>query len=291
LPKAQINGFTLHYQQMGTGADVVMIHGLFSNLAFWYFGIMANLAGRHRVTAYDLRGHGYSDVPASGYTSADMAADLGALLDQLGIERAHLVAHSFGGSVALQYSLQHPERILSLTLADVWVPSLQSEPLAWNSATWREAAVKAAHQDAARAGDLPENLPRVAYDSYDDWLRLQDSSAGGGFDAWVEGALQKQWNSDSRVAERWFQLVRTTSAVEEMRSSSDLARERIGTVTCPTLAIFGEYSGCLETLRGLEKYLPACRTVMVPGVGHLHPLLRPKIFLEHVTQFIGSATT
>ena len=126
MPKAAINGFDVHYQQMGQGADVVLLHGLFASLAFWYFSVMPGLAKSFRVTAYDLRGHGYTDIPNAGYTSSDMANDLHALLDHLQIERAHLVGHSFGGAVALQYTLIHPERVHSLTLADAWVPGLQA---------------------------------------------------------------------------------------------------------------------------------------------------------------------
>jgi pimeloyl-ACP methyl ester carboxylesterase len=285
VPKIQVNGLALHCQQMGEGGDTVMIHGLFASLAFWYLSVMPGLAGRGRVTAYDLRGHGYSDVPESGYTSLDMANDLGGLLDQLGIERAHVIAHSFGGSVALQYALLRPDRVLSLTLADVWVASLQPEPLAWNSAPWQAAAA-----NAARLDDRADAMPKVARDAYDEWLRLQGETAAGGFDAWVESALFSQWNSDSRVAKRWFQLVRTTSAVEEMRAVAGLTADRLHTIACPTLAMFGEHSGCLRTLRGLEEHLPACRTVMVPGAGHLHPLVRSDVFLYHVTRFIGGLT-
>ena len=199
MPKTRVNDVELHYQQMGDGEDVVMIHGLFASLAFWYLSVMPAFAGRHRVTAYDLRGHGYSEVSASRYTSADMAEDLDGLLDQLGIARAHVIGHSFGGAVALQYALLRPERALSLTLADVWIPSLQAEPLTWNSEPWRERAVK-----AAGLGDRPDDLPKVANDAYDEWLRLQNETAAGGFDAWVESALMTQWNRDSRVARRWF---------------------------------------------------------------------------------------
>jgi pimeloyl-ACP methyl ester carboxylesterase len=285
VPKLQVNDVALHYQQMGEGSDVVMVHGLFASLAFWYLSVMPGLAGRHRVTAYDLRGHGYSDVPQSGYTSADMAADLAGLLDQLGISRAHLIGHSFGGAVALQYALLQPDRTLSVTLADAWLPSLQPEPLTWSSGPWREAAL-----NAARLGDRSNALPKVARDAYDEWQRLQNHTAAGGFDAWVESALLTQWNSDSRVAKRWFELVRTTSAPEDMRAAAGLTADRIQMVACPTLAMFGEFSGCLETLRGLEEHLPTCRTVMVPGVGHLHPLARPDMLLHHATEFIQSVT-
>ena len=283
MPKIMVNGLAMHCQQMGDGADAVMIHGLFASLAFWYLSVMPALAMRCRVTAYDLRGHGYSDVPDSGYNSADMATDLGGLLDQLGIERAHLVAHSFGGSVALQYALSCPNRVLSLTLADVWVPSLQPEPLTWDSARWRESAVQAAH-----SSDRPDTMPKVARDAYDEWLRLQGETAVGGLDAWVESALLSQWNSDSRVAQRWFHLVRATSAVQDMRAVAGLTADRLQSIACPTLAMFGEHSGCLPTLRGLEANLPACTTVMIPGVGHLHPLVRPDLFVHHASEFIGN---
>lgn len=287
MSRIQVNGVEIHCQQMGEGgSDAVMIHGLFASLAFWYLSVMPGLAGRCRVTAYDLRGHGYSDVTESGYTSADMAGDLSGLLEQLGIKRAHLVAHSFGGSVALQYALLHPDRVLSLTLADVWLPSLQPHPLEWNSASWREAAMNVADLD-----DRPDAVPKVANGAYEEWLRLQSQTALSGFDAWVESSLFIQWNSDSRVAKRWFQLVRTTSAVEEMRAVAGLTADRLQTLDCPTLAIFGEHSGCLQTLHGLQKHLPSCQTVMVPGAGHLHPLVRPGVFLHHVTEFIGNVSS
>jgi pimeloyl-ACP methyl ester carboxylesterase len=260
-----------------------MIHGLFASLAFWYMSVMPALAMRFRVTAYDLRGHGYSDVPDSGYSSADMATDLAGLLDQLGIERAHLVAHSFGGSVALQFALLWPDRALSLTLADVWVPSLQPEPLTWDSARWRETAVQAVH-----SSDRSDAMPKVARDAYEEWLRLQSDTAVGGLDAWVESALLSQWNSDSRVAQRWFHLVRATSAVQDMRAVAGLTADRLQSIACPVLAMFGEHSGCLPTLQGLEANLPACSTVMIPGVGHLHPLVRPDLFVHHTGEFIGN---
>ena len=57
MPKTRVKDVEFHYQQMGNGEDVVMIHGLFASLAFWYLSVMPALASRHRVTAYDLRGH------------------------------------------------------------------------------------------------------------------------------------------------------------------------------------------------------------------------------------------
>ena len=63
MPKACVNGVSLHYQQSGQGPDLVLIHGLAANLAFWFLRIVPALNKRHRVTVYDMRGHGKSGTP------------------------------------------------------------------------------------------------------------------------------------------------------------------------------------------------------------------------------------
>ncbi len=86
---------------------------------------MGTLARSFRVTAYDLRGHGYSEVPPSGYTSADQAGDTLAIMDALGIERAMLVGHSFGGVIAMHAAVLYPDRIEAVVLSDPCFPALR----------------------------------------------------------------------------------------------------------------------------------------------------------------------
>jgi pimeloyl-ACP methyl ester carboxylesterase len=282
VPKAEINGLTVHYQQRGQGPDLVMIHGLFSNLAFWYLSVMPELARDFRVTVYDLRGHGYSDMPPHGYTSGDMAIDLHALLERLGIERTHIVGHSFGGAVALHHTAIHPERVLSLTMADARVPCLQPALPPRSARRWR-----VRHARLRQAGiEVPEDLPRVVYSFFEELARLPSWGEGKGFDLAGATALLGGWNGNSRAARRWFQLVRTTSAPADLADVSGLTVDRIRQVAQPTLAIFGQYSGCLTTLRGLEEHLPNCRRVIVHGVGHFHPVLKPETFVQKLRQFI-----
>jgi pimeloyl-ACP methyl ester carboxylesterase len=120
----------------GPQEEVVMIHGLAANLGFWYAAATQGFTRFGRVTMYDMLGHGHSQMAASGYSPGQLADHLGELLDCLQLDRVHLVAHSFGGMVALAFALRQPERVKSLILADVRVwqaepPSWQGVPPAW----------------------------------------------------------------------------------------------------------------------------------------------------------------
>src|SRR5688572_7791222 len=109
MSKVRLNGVTIHYRRIpAEGADLVLVHGLATSLTFWYTRIVPLFARDHCVTVYDLRGHGHSEMPSSGYTTADMAEDLHELLQHLDVRQAHLVGHSYGGAVALHYAILHP---------------------------------------------------------------------------------------------------------------------------------------------------------------------------------------
>lgn len=282
MPRATLNGITLHYQQAGEGPDLVMVHGLLANLAFWYLSVLAELSRAFRVTVYDLRGHGYSEMPPSGYTPAALAGDLGALLDHLQVQRAHVVGHSFGGSVALHFAAEHPQRVSSLVLADARVPGLQPPLAARGAPPWRRRRAR-----LRRIGvDVPADLPRAAYPFVEELARLQrglarEKKSG----SWPAAMLTGGWNSRSRLAQRWTQLVRGTTAPRDFHDASGLSAEHLERIARPSLAIYGEHSDCLPTLHGLQRHLPDCRAVIVPGAGHFHPILKPGVFVREVREF------
>ena len=112
-----VAGAKVHYRQTGSGPDVILLHGASGNLREWEFGIRAALDGRYRVTAFDRPGHGYSDPIAKNDHLDANAAHLRASVAQLGIKDFILVGHSYGGSVALAWSLQAPPAGLVLISA------------------------------------------------------------------------------------------------------------------------------------------------------------------------------
>ena len=97
-------------------APVVLLAGsLGSSLQMWEPQVPA-LAGRFRVVRYDTRGHGLSPVPAGPYALDDLVDDVVALLDRLGVERAHVVGLSLGGMTAMRLAAREPHRVDRLAL-------------------------------------------------------------------------------------------------------------------------------------------------------------------------------
>src|SRR5262245_3676071 len=103
MPKVKVGDVNLHYLTVGRGPDIVMLHGFLGNLAVWHLAIAPALRPHFRITTVDLRGHGYSDVTPSGYTTSSLARDLEGLLDELDIAKPMLVGHSFGADVCLHF--------------------------------------------------------------------------------------------------------------------------------------------------------------------------------------------
>ena len=112
-----VNGARVHYKTSGSGPDIVLIHGASGNLREWEFGLRSALEARFTVTAFDRPGHGYSDALAGGDHLAAQAEHLRAACAALGIRTPVLVGHSYGGSVALAWSLQEKPPALLLISA------------------------------------------------------------------------------------------------------------------------------------------------------------------------------
>ena len=118
MERVKSNGISLAVRDRGgRGPAIFAIHGLTSNHTVW--DPLADMLGdRHRLVAYDLRGRGDSDKPATGYHLASHAGDLRGLLDHYGLERAIIMGHSLGAQIAVRFATLHPERVAKLVLFD-----------------------------------------------------------------------------------------------------------------------------------------------------------------------------
>jgi len=115
----RVNNIQLHYlDHSGENGPLVLMPGLTANAHSFDGLIAAGLSPALRVLALDLRGRGLSDKPTSGYSMADHAADVLALLDAMDIKRVVLGGHSFGGLLTLYMAARYPDRVRKLVVID-----------------------------------------------------------------------------------------------------------------------------------------------------------------------------
>jgi pimeloyl-ACP methyl ester carboxylesterase len=267
LPKANVNGITFHYQQSGKGPDVILIHGLTGDLSHWYFRFIPSLSKRYRVTAYDLRGHGLSDISSTGYNSSRMAEDLNALMDHLGIDEAFLVGHSYGGVIAMAFAAEWPQKTRGITIYDTGFPALRRLRDMKDWADWDKWG-----QQLSRYGITPD----IDFDNLEPIIeRFLNIPLPFG--------LRK---GRKRKNPRLHRLVKETTAIKEFQEVADLTEERLLSVSNPVLAIYGTSSPVAEVGEYLAENLKNCRLEYAENERHLFVLKNPEVFLSLVEKFL-----
>src|SRR5262245_59660765 len=118
MTKAACNGIEINYKLEGEGDEtVVLVNGLADDLETWVLQMDDLIGAGFRVLRFDNRGVGSSDAPPGPYTTAQLAEDTNALVDELGMTDFHLVGVSMGGMIAQEYAIAHGGDLRSLTLA------------------------------------------------------------------------------------------------------------------------------------------------------------------------------
>src|SRR6478672_9228562 len=116
MPRLALAGTELNYERAGEGEPLLLIQGMTANLLAWGRPFSSLLEESFDVISFDNRGMGLSSPVREEFSIAEMAADTAALLDELGVERAHVLGISMGGMIAQELALAHPERLRSLTI-------------------------------------------------------------------------------------------------------------------------------------------------------------------------------
>ena len=276
----------IHYQAAGNGETIVFIHGLGANLAFWFMSVGRQLARDYKIVTYDLRGHGKSGMPKSGYRLPHMTDDLQALLDKLEVDKAHVVGHSFGARVALAHTIQNPDRVETLSIADTQARCLQDQVRLRDWDYWPKWRIQLEEQGHR---NLPGDDELITFQLLEYFNQLSPAFTQGGLAARRRAAPSlRHRDMGRRGARRWQKLMETTAAQREFAQEDPLSVERIGDIKVPTLAVYGEYSHCLKTCWRLKELIDDCRVSIVPEVGHFHPAIKPRRFARTLKAFIRS---
>ena len=250
----------LHFTDSGgSGEAVLLAHAIGCDHRMWE-ALVPRLAGRFRVVALDFRGHGRSPVTPRPYTLELLADDACALLDKLGIARAHWVGLSMGGMVGQAFALRHPGRIARLVIA--------------NSTASYGADGKAMWQARAKAvqeGGLASIREAVAGRYFSEAFRKREPAY---VDALMDRFLQTP-------AEGYLGCC---DAIGNLDYADDLVR-----IKAKTLVIAGEAdAGTPPAMsQAIASSIPGGRLAVIPSAAHLSAAEAPGEFARLVEEFLA----
>ena len=245
---ADVNGLHLYYELHGAGTPLVLVHGGLLTIDINFAELIPTLAQRHQVIAVELQGHGRTADIQREITPANSAADVVALLDHLGIDRAHVLGHSMGAAVALELAVNHPTRVRSVVPVsgsvrpDGMHPDL-SDPSKFATSTRMPTAADFAEFSAAyqRLSPHPEHFEEFM------------------------GTL--------------------SSSQADLQGWSD---EQLAGITAPVLIVLGDHDFVtLEHAALMKELIPGSQLAVLPGTTHMQATRRPHLLLPLLHDFLN----
>jgi pimeloyl-ACP methyl ester carboxylesterase len=232
---------------------VVFIHGLgLDSLSSFYYTLANPVAhAGAEVILYDLRGHGLSECPPTGYRVSDSVADLAAILDGLGAAGpVHLVGHSYGGAIALGFAVAYPERVASMLLIEAHVPV----------PGWAEQMATVIRQVGLELaeGDL--------------------------------GKLMASSRKFARRAEIGKNLINHTTLADDLLATEPLPEQHLRAFTRPVRAVYGIDSDVIHHAHLLDGLLPQFTLTVLPGLGHWVLNNSPRVLRTIVLEWFALQT-
>ncbi|PIE17601.1 MAG: hypothetical protein CSA65_08215 [Proteobacteria bacterium] len=270
-------GAPQHYVQLGReriyvkergahhgGPALLLIHGYGSAHDAWEL-IAPRLAKRYRVLSVDLPGFGRSDKYEGDYSPAALARKLRKLLDEKGVREVHLIAHSWGASIALAFTLQTPQRVRSVTVMGAWVFEEQLPAfIRWS-----------------RIPGVGEALYALFYDQrLDDRMALAFYEPGRFVHPTVIDAVRRQLACPGSIR----------AALQAARQQDFTAQQkRYHTIKTPALLIWGKQDRVSLTrfAHRLDKTLPNSELLLIDHCGHIPAMERPNRVLSRLLPFLA----
>ena len=277
-------GLEFHVAEAGQGDDVVLcLHGWPQNWFEWRHLMPALADAGHRVLAMDLRGFGWSEAPPDGYEKENMADDVLAVLDELGLERVKLVGHDWGGWIGFLLGIRAPHRFsryLAMNIAHPWVELRVIAPHLWRF--WYQQAIL---------------TPGLGYRLHTGgrFVRKLIVNGSSNRDIWDDATL-------SVFADKMREPERARAGVQvyrvfNMKEIWPIVRGRYlrQRLEVPTLVLFGtdDFAISTDLIEGYESHADEMRVELVPGCGHFIADERPDLVGERAVDFLAApvATT
>lgn len=253
MPYATSQDAQVFWEEEGAGEPVLLIMGLGYPAAMWY-RLLPYLTDRYRTIRFDNRGVGSTGVTPGPYRMETMADDGVAVLDDAGVDAAHVVGASMGGVIAQELTLRHPERVRSLVLACTHCSGAEAVPPSPDALAMLTARSSMTPREAAEAA-----LPFIY--------------ASGTPRTWI----------DEDVAVRMLQPTQPEGYANQLQAvaAHQGTWSRLPSIGVPTLVVHGATDGLIpaENARIVAERVPGARLEIIPGASHL--------FLTDQTEIVG----
>jgi 3-oxoadipate enol-lactonase len=261
MPSVRANGTSIAYTRRGVGAPLLLIHGAEADHSM--FDELGGLLAEHvEVIAYDQRDSGTTLNPASPYGLGELADDAAALIEALGLERAHVFGTSLGGAIAQALACRHPRRVDRLVLASTFRAGIAPSSI----------SPEVFASLAALRADLPRSAAAIARYFFTERHLAAHPEAAEIFAANRRDAAQKQ---------RRAAILSRPVAVD------------LGAIACPTLVLVGAEDRLIPPAHtlALARELPNARTAIIAGVGHVAAIQDPGAVAREVLAFLRTPRT
>lgn len=261
-----VEGSRLFYETLGEGLPLVLIHGGLLDMRMWdedftWFG------DRFRTVRYDVRGHGRSAGSATPYSDT---GDLLALLDHLEIDRAVIMGLSMGGGIAVDFTLEHPDRVCALI------------PVSSGLSGYDFAATRS----SPHFGPMMEAFERGDFDQATEYFQRM----------WTDGPDRSPDQVDpgvrSRVRNMIMERHRPDPGQAESSPPDPPARGRLAEINVPVLVLVGDRDmpDIYSIADLMMKEIPGAKQVIIPEAAHMVNLEQPGPFRRAVEEFLAGIT-
>jgi pimeloyl-ACP methyl ester carboxylesterase len=273
-----LGGLRLHVAEAGAGPPLVLLHGWPQHWWSWR-RLIPRLAQSHRVLVPDLRGWGWSDAPPGDYAKSTFAADVLALLDVEGLDRARLIGHDWGGYVAFLLALEHPERVERVVALDIvppWPQPFRPRHVAL--------PLLASYQVVLATPVLGERAMTTGTGFVRTVIRL----AGGPRARWSDEELDAYARvlcepSRARASSACYRTFLTRELPAAARRG-----DRSHELRVPTLLVMGHASPLRRVLDPRAR--PNMRVETIPGAGHFLPEEAPDEVMRLAEDWLPGAS-
>src|SRR5436853_1150241 len=259
--KVFVNGLWLAYEDVGKGPPIVLVPGTMSECRIWRNQVEP-FSQRGRVLAYSRRYNWPNSAPGAGADGSmqRQVEDLAALIKGMGLAPAHIVGHSYGGTIALFLALGHPEMVRTLVLAEPGVPAVLENVPGMEADVKARQDFTAAAAQAFASGDAERVVKTL-------------------FDFVAPGVTPP-----SEIHSMFVSNVRAAKVEGSARFTCKDARP----ITVPTLVVTGDRSPVFfrHTAEIVARCVPGAELARIPGASHPMQLMNPQAFNEAVLTFL-----